>query len=168
MGSRTFRWWHAVIIFVVANAASTLPAGFNGEEAFYNSFELPAVAPPDWLFAPMWFVLNVTSLMALSIVANAPERTSRRRAFLVLEAIGWVLFASFATLYFWLKSPVLGAADTVAGLLVGLGSLAYAARIDRRAALFILMRVLWLSLATYVSVYAALHNADPFFQAAGR
>lgn len=163
-----FRWWHAVIIFVMANLASALPAGYNGDEIFYDSFELPKVAPPDWLFPPMWLFLNVTSLMALSIVANAPEKTSRRRAFLILEAVGWVLFAVFTTLYFWLKSPILGAVDTVAGLAVGLASLACCAGIDRRAAPFILLRVLWLGLAAYVSVYVALHNADPFFQAAGR
>ena len=168
MSRSGFRWWHAVLIFVAANLVSVLPAGFNGEEAFYNAFELPRVAPPDWLFPPMWLFLNVTSLMALSIVANAPERTGRRRAFLILEAVGWVLFAIFTTLYFWLKSPILGAADTVAGLVVALASLACCVGIDRRAAWLILFRVLWLSLATYVSVYTVLHNTDPFFQGVGR
>lgn len=47
-------------------------------------------APADWVFAPVWFVLNVTSIMALSIVANFPVRSNRRGAFLILEAVGWV------------------------------------------------------------------------------
>ena len=90
---RLFRWWHAALVFVVANALSVLPAGFNGDEAFYNAFRLPAVAPPDWLFAPMWLVLNLTSLVALARVANAPERTWAHTAVLWLESLGWVLFA---------------------------------------------------------------------------
>lgn len=158
-----FRFWHATAIFLVANAVSVLPAGLNGDEVFYNTFVRPTVAPPDWLFAPMWLFLNVTSLMALGRVANEPKLTARHRAFFALEGTGWVLFAVFNTLYFGLRSPVLGAVDTAAGLLIGLASFAAVWRLNRRAALLILPRVLWLILATYVSVFVALSNADEFF-----
>lgn len=63
-----FPWWYAVIIFVLANAVSILPVGYNGDEVFYNNFQRPSVAPPDWLFAPMWLFLNITSLVALNNV----------------------------------------------------------------------------------------------------
>lgn len=157
-----FRWWHAVLIFVIANLASALPAGYNGEEAFYNNFVQPVIAPPDWLFAPAWLFLNVTSLVALHRIANLPRETPGRRYFIVLESIGWVLFAIFSALYFGLKSPVLGAIDTVLGLAVGILSLWVSYRIDKKAALNILPRVLWLILAAYVSVYVALANRDVF------
>lgn len=162
--SRPFRVWHAVAVFIAANAVSVLPAGFNGDEAFYNNFARPTVAPPDWLFAPMWLFLNITSLVALGRVANAGRDVPGRRAFLWLEGIGWVLFAVFNTLYFGLKSPILGAADTAAGLVIGLASLAISWRIDRRASALIGLRVLWLLLATFVSVWVALNNADPFLK----
>lgn len=158
-----FRLWHAAAILLAANAVSILPAGFNGDEAFYNAFTRPAVAPPDWLFAPMWLFLNITSLIALSRVANATRLTQTHRTFFALEGVNWVLFAAFNTLYFGLKSPVLGAVDTAAGLLLGVASLLCVSRVDRRAAGLILPRVLWLVLATYVSVWVALNNADPFF-----
>lgn len=165
--ARRFRGWHALLIFVAANALSVLPAGFNGDEAFYNSFSRPAAAPPDWLFPPMWLVLNVTSLVALARVANRGVRNRARTAVLGLEAAGWVLFAVFNTLYFGLDSPVLGALVTALGLLVGALSFLCCLRTERRAAWLILPRVLWLGLATYVSVWVALNNADPFLQASG-
>jgi translocator protein len=161
--SRRFLPWHAVVIFLVVNAISILPTGFNGDEAFYNNFTRPAIAPPDWLFAPMWLFLNITSLIALGIVANKPLRTPGRTLFLWLEGIGWVLFAAFNTLYFWMKSPILGAVDTTAGLVVGLLSLALSWRIERQAGVLIGLRVVWLLLATFVSVSVALNNIDPFF-----
>ena len=164
---RRFRWWHAALILVMVNAISVLPAGYNGDEAFYNNFQLPAIAPPDWLFAPMWLFLNVTSLIALARVANAPNQTKTNVAFYVLEGVGWVLFAIFNTLYFGLGSPALGAIDTAAGLLVGVASFACCLAVDRRAGWLILPRVLWLVLATYVSVWVALNNADPFFRISG-
>lgn len=165
--SPLFLWWHALIILVIANLVSALPVGYGGDKIFYNNFEQPPFSPPDWLFAPMWLFLNVTSLMALSIVANLPERSIRRRTFLILEGVGWVLFASFTMLYFWMRSPILGAIDTVAGLAVGFTSLACCIGISQRAAFFILLRVLWLCLASYVSVYVAFHNTDDFFRDIG-
>lgn len=157
-----FRWWHAVVIFVVANLASAIPAGYNGDEAFYNSFSQPSVAPPDWMFPPVWLFLNITSLIALYRVANSTPRPART-AFLISEAVGWVLFAIFTTLYFVLRSPILGAVDTVLGLLVAIVSVVLASRIDRQSAVHITFRLLWLLLASYVSVWMAIHNPDPFF-----
>ena len=163
MATQSFRWWHALLIFVVVNLFSGLPAGFSGDEAFYNSFQRPSVAPPDWLFPPMWLFLNVTSLVALHRVANAPS-SGRRTRFLVAEAAGWVLFAVFATLYFWLRSPILAAIDTVLYGVLTLVSVASCLGIDRIAALLIAPRLAWLALASYVAVYVTIYNADPFFQ----
>lgn len=160
---RRFRWYHAVLIFIAANALSAAPAGYNGEEAFYNNFVQPAIAPPDWAFAPAWLFNNITSLYALWRIANRTLATPGRRTFIRLETANWVLFAIFSLLYFGLKSPVLGAVDTVFGLVATGLSLAVSYRIDRVAALNILPRFLWLLLATYVSAYVAFYNHDPFF-----
>lgn len=158
-----FRWWHAAIIFVVANALSAAPAGYNGDEAFYNNFIQPALAPPDWAFAPAWLFNNITSLYALWRIANLSPNQEGRRTFLWLEGVNWVLFALFTALYFGLKSPILGAVDTVLGLILTGASLFVSYRIDRVSALNILPRFLWLLLASYVSVYVALYNKDLLF-----
>ncbi len=161
LDSKKFRWWHAAIILVVANLISAIPAGYNGEEAFYNNFSLPEIAPPDWLFAPVWLFNNITSLIGLYIIANL--NTSRsKKAFYWMEGISWVLFAVFTMLYFGLKSPILGAVDTFFGLVATTISLILCYRINRKASLFILPRFLWLLLATYVSIYVALVNEDVF------
>lgn len=161
--NRVFPWWYAVIIFVIANAISILPAGYNGDEVFYNNFQRPSIAPPDWLFAPMWLFLNITSVIALWMVANSQPFTGRRRLFMVLECIVWVLFAIFNTVYFWMQSPILGAIDTALACAISLSSLAICWNMNRRAALLVLPRVLWLLLATYVSSYIAFNNVDTFF-----
>jgi tryptophan-rich sensory protein len=167
--ARRFRWWHGAAILVAANAVSFWPAGVLGDAAFYTAFRLPPYAPPDWLFAPVWLVLNITSLLALARVANLdpPDGAGRLRGLvLVSEGAGWLLFAVFTTFFFWLHSPVLAAADTVAGLLVAVLSVAAAVRLDRPAAGLIGLRLLWLLLASAVAVSVALHNPDPFLSAA--
>jgi tryptophan-rich sensory protein len=82
---------------------------------------------------------------------------------LISEAIGWVLFAVFTTVYFLLRSPILGAVDTVFGCAVAMTSFALALSIDRAAAILIGLRTVWLLLASYVSVWVTLNNVDPFF-----
>jgi translocator protein len=162
MTANGFRWWHALLILIAANIVSALPAGYAGDKIFYNSFTRPTLSPPDWMFAPIWLMLNITSLVALYRIANSPK-SKNRTWFLISEAIGWVLFAAFTTVYFLLRSPVLGALDTVLGLAVALISVVLAFRIDRMAALLIGLRVAWLLLASYVSVWIALNNVDPLF-----
>lgn len=154
------KWWHCVIIYLVANGISFIPAGFTGDEVFYNNFNQPAIAPPDWMFAPVWFINNVTSLVALYIIANLPKDTPFRKSVLTFETINWVLYAVFAILYFGLKSPVLGAINTVLGLVCTTVSFFQAYRFSKKAAWLIAPRFAWLLLASYVSVWMALHNAD--------
>lgn len=158
-----FKWWHSALIFVIANLVSIAPAGFNGEEVFYNNFNLPAIAPPDWLFPPAWLFNNITSLIGLHIIANLPVRNTNRSLFLWMESISWVLFALFTFVYFGLKSPILGAIDTALGLLSTCISFYAAYQLNKKAAWYILPRLLWLILATYVSIYVACMNKDLFF-----
>jgi tryptophan-rich sensory protein len=162
--SLNYKWWQAALVGIAANAISALPAGYNGNEAFYNNLQQPDIAPPDWAFAPVWLFNNVTSLYAGLRVANLPEGTQGRKAFLVLEGTNWVLFAAFSPLYFGLKSPVLGAIDTAASLALTTVSLKIATTMDKKAAVGILPRFAWLALATFVSVYIAVKNPDPLFK----
>ncbi len=160
---KRFFWWHAVIIFIVANAISFIPAGYGGNEVFYNSFRLPELAPPEWMFPPVWFFNNVTSLFALYWVANMPQKTSYRKTIIILEAICWVLFSIFTIVYFGMKSPVLGSIDTVIACILTTISLILTFKISKKSGWALMPRFLWLLLASYVSVYVFLYNKDVFF-----
>ncbi len=159
MFSFRFRWWHAALVMLAANVVSAVPAGLAGDAIFYNTFRQPVIAPPAWSFPPVWLFLNVTSAIALYRIANAAHSLDRS-CFIVSELVGWVLFAVFPTVFFLLKSPVLGALDTVVGLAVAIFSCSMALRIDRLSAAMVGLRCLWLGLASYVSVWIARNNPD--------
>lgn len=154
------KWYHCIIIYVVANTISFIPAGYNGDEAFYNSFSQPAIAPPDWLFAPMWFFLNVTSLIGLYKVINGKTDTTFKNEIFWLEIWGWIFYTIFTFLYFYLKSPILGAVDTVLGLLIIMIVCKKTLSKAKIPFYYFLPRLLWLILASYVSVWVALNNTD--------
>jgi benzodiazapine receptor len=158
-----YRWYHAVAVGVAANVPSVAVGGAMGDRAYYESLRRPRGAPPDWAFAPVWLGLNALALWAGLRLANASVQTPGRRQALALEGTFWSLFAAFAPLYFGLRSPILGAADTVLSAAVTAGSVAQAARVDLPAAAAIAPRLAWLLLASYVSTYMAVHNDDPRF-----
>ena len=160
--AKRYRWWHAAAVGLTANAASAAPFGYNGDEPFYNSLDTPPGSPPDWAFAPAWAFNNLTTLWSNLRIANLPTGTPGRGTALALEGVNWGLFASFSALYFGLRSPVLGAVNTVAGLGVTAASVAVTAKLDRKAAWALTPRLAWLGLATYVSVATALRNPDEF------
>lgn len=155
-----YRWWHAAVVGVLANVASAVPAGYNGDASYYERLPTPPGSPPSWLFAPVWAVNNVLTLWSNLRVANLPADTPGRRAALAAEAGSWVFFSAFTGLYFGLRSPVLGAIDTAAGLAITIPSVALTARLDRRTAWALVPRLIWLAFATYVSVGTALRSPD--------
>jgi len=155
--------WAAVLIVVVANAVSALPVGYVGDFAFYNALRKPSFAPPDWLFAPMWAFLNVTSIWALYRVMNGPAPAAARQPVLAIELAGWVLFAGFSAFYFGLQSIVLGSAITLVFMILTAISVILTSRIDKLAAGLLGLRLAWLVLASAVSVWIARANPDPIF-----
>ena len=160
MPDTRYRWWHAAAVGVLANVASALPVGYNGDDAFYESLPTPRGAPPAWVFAPVWAANNAATLYANLRIANLPVATPTRRRALGAEAVNWVLFSSFSGLYFGLRSPVLGAVDTVAGLLVTGYSVRATARLDRTAAWALAPRLVWLGYASYVATATAIKSPD--------
>lgn len=158
--ARHYRWWHAAPVGILANLASALPAGYNGDEDYYTRLRTPPGSPPSWLFAPAWAVNNLLTLASNLRVANLPPHTSGRREALTSEAVSWGLFSAFSGLYFGLRSPVLGAVDTVAGLAVTTHGVVATARVDRTAAYLLVPRLLWLAYASYIATGTAVRSRD--------
>lgn len=155
-----FRWWHAAAVGGLANLASALPAGYNGDTGFYERLKTPPGAPPSWLFAPVWAVNNVLTLASNLRVANLPPGTPGRHGALASEAVSWGLFASFSGLYFGIRSPTLGAIDTVLGLAATTYSVTATAKLDRTAGWLLVPRLAWLTYASYISVATAILSPD--------
>ena len=161
--TRQYRWWHAAAVGTVANVASALPAGYNEDESYYASLRTPPGAPPGWVFAPVWAANNALTLMSNLRIANLPGGSPGRRRALAVEAANWALFCSFSGMFFGLRSPVLGAVDTAAGLVLTGYSVVGTARLDRRAAWALAPRLLWLGFASYVSITTAVNSPDRLF-----
>ena len=154
-----YRWWHALAFGVGINAFSRL---LTGDERLYSAFKQAPFAPPAWVFGPAWGINNASVLAGNLRLLNLPSSPTRRRL-LLLQAVSWLIFATFSLVYFRLRSPILAFVWTAGMYLLTIGSIWLAARLDTKVAWSFATLVAWLSLATLVAGYQVIYNRDPLF-----
>lgn len=158
-----YQWWHAAGFGLAVNLLS-LPFGIGrGDQAFYNSLKQAPFAPPGAAFGPVWLLNNALVLWGNLRLLNLPPETPYRRPLLLLQGASWAIFATFAPVYFGLRSPILAFSWTAGMYALTIASMLLASKIDRTIVLSFTTLVLWLSLATIVAAYQMLYNRDPFF-----
>lgn len=165
LGTDRYRWYHAAAFGLLTNAVSgTGFAGKRDDDYYDHTLISPPFAPPSWAFAPAWAINNAGTLWHNLRLLNMPADTPHREAILRLQTANWALFATFSTVFFRLRSPILGAVWTVASFLLMLASAVLTRRISPRLLLGLATTVAWLTLASAVSGSIALRNGDTLFK----
>ena len=173
-----WRWYHAPLLHlgteVLSYGLSKLTEQATGndstrgaQDAFYENLKLPVFAPPGPAFPIVWAINNAARTAGLVRVLNLPKETPGRRAYLTIQGVSLVNYASFNPLYFGLRSPTNGAITTLLDTGLNLGSFYVATtRLkDAKTALSLSTILPWLGLASAVSVSVALWNEDAFYRA---
>ena len=144
----------AVLAVEVVGAAGAVFTA-QGLAAWYGTLERPALAPPNWVFAPVWTTLFALMGVAVWLVwreVDAAAPTGRRaRLALVVFAGHFAVNLAWSAAFFGLQSTGLGLA--VIALLWALIVLTMWAfdRVDRRAAVLLVPYLLWVSFAAYLN-----------------
>ena len=92
--------------FLVSLTSITAP------KAFYTIIKLPDIAPPDWLFAPVWTILYIMIGAALFLLLNMPKGKTRQ---LLLTIFSCQLFFNFiwSWIFFGQHNIVLALLDII-------------------------------------------------------
>ncbi|MFB6354687.1 MAG: TspO/MBR family protein [Halobacteriales archaeon] len=124
-----------------------------GIETWYPTLVRPALAPPNWVFGPVWTALFALMGGAVWLVwreLGGQKGPAARRA------LGWfagqfVLNVAWSAAFFGARSPAAGL--VVIGLLwlAILGTVRAFDRVDRRAALLLLPYLAWVGFAAYLN-----------------
>lgn len=133
-------------------------AASGGDPALYASLELPAWAPPSWLFSPVWAVLYVAIAVAAWLVARSGLDRTVVRAALAVFAVHLVLQAAWTPLFFGAEAFGWALADIVATLVTGLVAGALMARASRTAGALMGVYALWLAYATALNTAVVALN----------
>lgn len=125
----------------------------RGLESWYPTLIRPALAPPDWVFAPVW-----TTLFAFMGAAawlgwrnlTGPNAGKARRA-LGFFAVQFVLNLAWSAAFFGAQSIAAGLAVIVLLWLAIVATIAAFDRVDRRAAVLLIPYLVWVSFAAYLN-----------------
>jgi translocator protein len=155
--SSRIKAWHGVVFFI---AMHILSAPWLQTPAYLDAQVKAPFAPPDWAFAPIWFINTVLMTWAGMLLLRKPENAQNRSGLITMQVVSWICFITFGWFYFGLHSPMLGAAITITMLIVNAISVTKGFALDKRFSYALMPLLVWLVLASAVAVYQALHNPD--------
>lgn len=124
----------------------------QGLGSWYDSLQRPAIAPPNWVFAPVWTMLFALIGVSLWLVwRHAASEPGAVRFAVAVFVVHFVFNLSWSAAFFGLQNIGLGLAVIL--VLWGLIVVTIWAfnQVDRRAALLLIPYLLWVSFATYLN-----------------
>lgn len=150
-------WLSFALAVLVVELVGASGAVFTvrGLSTWYGSLQHPALAPPDWVFGPVWTALFALMGVAVWLVwrrLDDPSPVDREaRIALAVFAVHFVFNLGWSAAFFRVRSIDLGLV-VMAGLWVLIVLMIRAFdRVDRRAALLLFPYLCWVSFAAYLN-----------------
>lgn len=144
----------AALLVVCVGGGAAIGIAFAGQTAAYQGFDLPAWAPPSWLFGPAWTLLYTLMAVSAWLVwrGDGPYRSRGLAAF----ALQLVLNFAWTPAFFGAGDPLLGLA-VIVGVLLAVGWWAFEAwRVRPLAGALQLPYLGWVSFASALNAAIAL------------
>ncbi len=127
-------------------------------DAWFSTLARPPLAPPDWLFGPVWCLLYVSIGAALALVVALPP-AQRARGWAAAFAAQWLLNLLWTPVFFGLHRPGLALAVIVLLLAAIAVTMWRFARSRPLAGALLAPYAAWVAFATYLNAgYAALNH----------
>lgn len=121
---------------------------------WYARLKKPSFNPPNWIFAPVWFVLYVLIAIAGWLVFARVPSSAAMIAWVVQLLLNWLWSPVFFTLHRpWLAVLVIAALDAVV-----VAFIVAAWQIDPVAALLFVPYLAWIAFATLLNAAIARLN----------
>ncbi|MFP4530232.1 MAG: TspO/MBR family protein [Halodesulfurarchaeum sp.] len=124
----------------------------QGLGEWYGSLTRPAIAPPNWVFGPVWTALFLLMGVAVWLVwRHAGESPGRVRFAMGVFAIHFAFNLAWSAAFFALQAIALGFAVILVLWALILATIWAFDRVDRRAALLLVPYLLWVTFATVLN-----------------
>lgn len=148
-------WVSLAVAILVCEVVGASGAVFTsaGLESWYPTLARPDLAPPNWVFAPVWTTLFALMGIAVWLVWRQAEGGRSRPARLALGifAVHFVINIAWSGVYFGLQSLFGGLIVIGILWLAILASMWAFDRVDRRAALLLVPYLAWVTFAGYLN-----------------
>jgi translocator protein len=161
MAARRSFWKPVLIAAGVAVFIGMLGGTLTDTGPWYQNLRKPSWQPPDWLFGPAWILIfALATVSAVYAWRNSKDRTQREWV-IGLFALNGFLNVLWSTLFFALKRPDWALIEVALLWLSILLPMVVFWRIARRASLYLLPYLAWVSFAAFLNLTVVRLNA-PF------
>lgn len=148
---------HSFLRLVIAIGASQL-AGILGSfftmsaiPEWYRYLLKPAIAPPNWVFGPVWTTLFILMGVAAWLVWERGARRRDVRIALGLFLIQLGLNTLWSVVFFGLQNPGAAFVEILILIIAILATMRAFYPISRLAALLLVPYIAWVSFAAYIT-----------------
>ncbi len=125
-------------------------------ETWYQSLEKSSFTPPDYVFPIVWGVLYILIGVSAGLLYNVHDIS--RRPLMVLFAAQLLFNLSWTFFFFTMQSPILGFANLLILVILGIAYFIGTMLVKRSSGLFFLPYLLWILFATYLNFYIVIYN----------
>jgi len=150
------RPWIALAIAIVAcelvGASGTIFTAM-GLETWYATLTRPDLAPPNWVFGPVWTTLFALMGIAVWLVWKRAtgERSRAGRLAIGIFAVHFAVNVAWSAVFFGLQSLFYGlVVIALLWVLIVVTMVAFY-RVDRRAGVLLVPYLAWVSFASYLN-----------------
>ncbi|MFB6112356.1 MAG: TspO/MBR family protein [Halobacteriaceae archaeon] len=141
----------AIITVEIIGASGALFTS-QGLAEWHPTLVRPAIAPPNWVFAPVWTTLFALIGLATWLVwRRAVAVPAQVRTAAVVFGVHFAANLGWSAAFFGLQNIALGLAVILLLWSLILATMAVFARVDRRAALLLVPYLAWVSFAAYLN-----------------
>ena len=117
---------------------------------WFNSLKKPLLAPPDWVFTPVWVILYITMFVALFFYINKISAHTHR-AGLILFFIQLFLNLAWSPVFFYFHNIKLALVICIFLTISVIATSILFYKSSKVAGLLLLPYALWCSYATYLT-----------------
>jgi tryptophan-rich sensory protein len=156
--TKTPSWRREIGFGVLAIAAVGLAsvaaqiATYPNLAPWHASLVKPAFNPTNWIFAPVWTVIDALMAFAVWRLLRIPLTSAARRSAPTLFFVQLMLNAAWSWMFFGANSPLLGMINIVPQLLVILVAVVAFHRVDRVPAWCLVPLAAWVAFASVLNI----------------
>jgi len=115
---------------------------------WYISLKKPSFTPPNWLFAPVWFILYLSMGIAAGIVWSRGFYHKWVKIALYHFGFQLLLNAAWSIFFFGLRNPLIALVDILALFILLLFTIKWFKVVNTTAAYLLIPYLIWVAFAT--------------------
>ena len=127
------------------------------KSVWYYNLQKPLLAPPDWVFLPVWSILYLTLLIALLLYIFKPSQNKKSGYIYFVTQL--ILNLLWTPVFFYLKNIVFALIVIIfLDIFVILTTISFY-KVSKISGIILILYLIWILFATYLNIGYLVLNA---------